>query len=138
MPDPRELLICLLDYIKEQTKEVNPEAFRLSTSKGFQRQRNDLAGLPGVEFDIKVAGDHIWLRVPRLAAEQPPLPLPSYKGIIRFNTDPSGPPPFLDEPGLVRQINSALQAAKAKGADPAEVARVEARQRTAAAEALNT
>jgi hypothetical protein len=92
MPDPRELLICLLDYIKEQTKEVNPEAFRLSTSKGFQRQRNDLAGLPGVEFDIKVAGDHIWLRVPRLAAQQPPLPPPSYKGIIRFNTDPSGPP----------------------------------------------
>jgi hypothetical protein len=72
MPDPRELLICLLAYIKDQTKEVNPEAFRLSTSKGFVRQRADLAGLHGVEFDIKVAGNHLWLRVPRLAAEQPP------------------------------------------------------------------
>src|SRR5260370_12618067 len=138
MPDPRELLICLLDYIKEQTKEVNPEAFRLSTAKGFQRQRNDLAGLPGVDFDIKVTGDHIWLRVPRLAAEPPPLPPRSYKGILRFNTDPSGPPPLLDAPAFMRQINSGVQAANAKGLDPTEVAQTEARQRASAASALNT
>jgi hypothetical protein len=59
MPDPRDLLICLLDYIKEQAKQVNPAAYRLASSKGFQRQRNDVAGLPGIEFDIKVAGDHV-------------------------------------------------------------------------------
>jgi hypothetical protein len=63
MPDPRELLICLLGYIREQPKEINPEVFWLSASRGFQRQRRDLAGLTGVEFDIKVAGDRNILSV---------------------------------------------------------------------------
>jgi hypothetical protein len=31
MPDPRELLVCLLDYIKEQTKEVDPKGCRLTS-----------------------------------------------------------------------------------------------------------
>ena len=80
MPDPRELLVCLLDYIKEQTKEVDPKGYRLTSSKGFLRKRGDIAGLPGVDFDIRLAGDHVWLRVPRLAAEPPPDPPKSHKG----------------------------------------------------------
>ena len=35
MPNPRDLLICLLDYIKEQPKQVNPAAYRLANAKGF-------------------------------------------------------------------------------------------------------
>jgi hypothetical protein len=69
MPEPRELLVCLLDYIKEQAKEVDPKGYTLTSSKGFLRKRDDIAGLPGVEFNIPLAGDHVWLRVPRLAAE---------------------------------------------------------------------
>ena len=66
MPDSRELLVCLLDYIKEQAKGIDPRGYRLPHTKGFIRQRRDVAGLPGVEFDIRVDGDHVWLRVPRL------------------------------------------------------------------------
>lgn len=33
MPDPRDLLICLLDYIKEQAKQINPAAYRLANAK---------------------------------------------------------------------------------------------------------
>jgi hypothetical protein len=91
MPDPRDLLICLLDYIKEQAKQINPAAYRLANAKGFQRQRGDIAGLPGVEFDIKVAGDHIWLRIPRLVAEPPPAPQPAHRVLLRFSPDPNWP-----------------------------------------------
>src|SRR5580698_6602584 len=108
MPDPRDLLICLLDYIKEQAKQINPAAYRLANAKTFQRQRGDLVGLPGVEFDIKVAGDHIWLRVPRLVAEPPP-PQPTQKALLRFSLDPNGLPPSIDEAALARQINQRVQ-----------------------------
>ncbi len=136
MPDPRDLLICLLDYIKEQAKQINPAAYRLANAKGFQRQRGDIAGLPGVEFDIKVAGDHIWLRIPRLVAEPPPAPQPAHKVLLRFSPDPNGPPPSIDEGALARQINLRLQSAKARG-EPVDIAQFEAQQKAAAAVVLS-
>ena len=135
MPDPRDLLICLLDYIKEQAKQINPAAYRLANAKGFQRQRGDIAGLPGVEFDIKVAGDHVWLRVPRLVAEPPPPPQPGWKALLRFSSDPNGPPPSIDDAALARQINQRVQAARARN-EQIDVAQVEAQAKAAAAEAL--
>ena len=136
MPEPRDLLIGLLDYIKEQAKQVNPSAYRLANLKGFQRQRLDIAGLPGVEFDIKVAGDHIWLRVPRLMAEPPPAPSAGHKAFIQFSSDPAGPPPFIDDVALVRQINQIVRSAAARS-DTIDIAKVEAQQKAAASEALN-
>ena len=135
MPDPRDLLICLLDYIKEQAKQINPAAYRLANAKGFQRQRGDMAGLPGVEFDIKFAGDHIWLRVPRLVAEPPPALPPAHKSLLRFSPDPNGPPPSIDEAALARQINQRVQSAKARN-EPIEIAQFDAQAKAAAAEAL--
>ena len=136
MPDPRDLLICLLDYIKEQAKQINPAAYRLASAKGFQRQRGDIAGLPGVEFDIKVTGDHIWLRIPRLVAEPPPAPQPAHKPLLRLSPDPNGPPPSIDEAALARQINLLLQSAKARG-ESIDIPQVEAQKRAAAAEILS-
>src|SRR5581483_2010043 len=78
MPDPRQLLICLLDYIKKQTKEINAKGYRLTSTKAFIRQRNDIVGLPGVEFDIRVQGDHVWLRVPRSLRLIPPRTIKRY------------------------------------------------------------
>jgi hypothetical protein len=136
MPDPRDLLICLLDYIKEQAKQINPGAYRLANAKSFLRQRGDIAGLPGVEFDIKVAGDHIWLRIPRLVAEPPPAPQPADKGLLRFYPDPNGPPPSVDEAALTKQINQRVQSAKTRN-EPIDVAQVEAQAKAAATEALS-
>jgi hypothetical protein len=135
MPEPRDLLIGLLDYIKEQAKQINPAAYRLANAKGFQRQRGEVAGLPGVEFDIKLAGDHVWLRTPRLVAESPPAPQPAHKALLRFSSDPNGPAPFVDDAALARQINLVVQSARARGT-PIDIAQVEAQQRNAGAEAL--
>ncbi len=136
MPDPRDLLICLLDYIKEQAKQIDPAAYRLANAKGFQRQRGDIAGLPGVEFDIKLAGDHVWLRISRLVADPPPAPPTAHKALLRFSADPNGPPPFIDEAGLARQINQRVQSAKVRN-EPINPAAVEAQVRTTAAESLS-
>jgi hypothetical protein len=59
MADARDLLHRLLDYIGEQAKDIDPRGYRLSALKGYLRRRETLAGLPGLEFDIKVEGDHI-------------------------------------------------------------------------------
>jgi hypothetical protein len=136
MPDPRELLTCLLDYIKEQAKQINPAAYRLANAKGFQCQRGDVAGLPGVEFDIKVAGDHIWLRIPRLVAEPPPAPQAVHKPLLRFSTDPNGQPPSIDDAALARQIGQRIQSARLRN-ELVDHAQAEAQARVAAAEALS-
>ena len=137
MPDPRELLVCLLDYIKEQTKEVDPKGYRLTSQKGFLRKRGDIAGLPGVEFDIRLAGDHIWLRVPRLAAEPPPDPPKSHKSILKVSSDPTGVLPSLDDAALTRLANRAIQTLKATSTPTDEdITQLEVNQRVNAAQVL--
>src|SRR5215469_18652204 len=137
MPDPRELLVYLLDYIKEQAEQINLTTYRLANAKGFMRQHGDIAGLPGVEFDIKVAGDHVWLRIPRLVAEVSPAPQPAHKALLRFSSDPNGQPPFIDDAALARQISRLVQSARARGT-PFDIAQIEAQQKEAAADALDT
>src|ERR1035437_1640048 len=127
MPDPRELLVCLLDYIKEQTKDIDPKGYRLTSSKGFLRRRDDVAARPGVEFDIRLAGDHVWLRVPRLAAEPPPDVPKSHKTLLKVSSDPLGVPPSLDDAALTRLVNRAIHAFKVSNAPTdEELARLEA------------
>jgi hypothetical protein len=139
MPDPRELLVCLLDYIKEQTKEIDPKGYRLASSKGFVRRRGDIAGLPSVEFDIRLAGDHVWLRVPRLAAEPPPDPPKSHKSVLKVSSDPTGAVPSLDDAALTRLVNRSIQALKAQGSPTVEdIAQLEAQHRGNAAQVLAT
>lgn len=100
----RELLTQLLDYIEEQAKNVNPRAYRLASFKEFLKRRADLAGLPGVEFNLSTEGDHLWLRVQRLYAAPPPDIDGSVKGLIRITSDPSGPVPSIDEAAFSLRI----------------------------------
>lgn len=97
MSEPRELLVGLLDYIKEQAKVIDPRGFVLGGAGTFLRRRKDVAGLQGVEFDLRVESDHIWMRVPRLAAEPPPAPPAEYNAVIIRSENPDGPLPFLNE-----------------------------------------
>ncbi len=55
MSEPRELLVGLLDYIKEQAKVIDPRGFVLGSTGAFLRRQKAVAGLIGVEFDLKVA-----------------------------------------------------------------------------------
>ena len=98
------LLGRLLDYVVEQSKAIDPRAFNLANVADFKRFPRDLAGLPGVDFDVKVEGDHIWLQVVRLDAKSAPrladAGLPSF---IAVEDDPNGQPPKLNETALRHQ-----------------------------------
>ena len=125
------LLHKLLEYIHEQAKDIDPRGFRLSTSKNLLWRREGLVGLPGLEFDLKVDGDHIWLRLRRLeAVPPPPIPVP-YKDVIRVSADPMGPKPALDEKALRHRLSqtSGNQA-------PEEWAKHESLERDSIAKAL--
>jgi len=98
------LLRKLLNYVVEQSKVVDPRAFRLAGHTGFIKQQTALAGLPGVEFDVKVEGDHIWLRVQRLQALPPPELQDSVRPLMRVSADPSGPLPSLNETALAHRL----------------------------------
>ena len=104
---PRQLLSKLLDYVLEQSKDIDPRGFNLSGHKGFKKTLADLRGLPGVDFDIKIEGDHTWLRVARLEARSPPaLPDDKIKGLIAIDSAPSGLPPRIDEIALKHRLIS--------------------------------
>jgi len=105
----RLLLHRLLDYIHEQAKEVDPRGFRLGAVRGFVRRSDDLVGLPGVESDLKLAGDHTWLRIQRLEADVPPSVPESQKGLLRVSKNPDGPPPEVDEAALLHLIEKAAR-----------------------------
>lgn len=98
------LLSRLLDYVVEQSKEIDPRAFNLATVVDFKRYPKDLAGLPGVDFDIKVEGDHIWLQVLRLDAKSAPKIFDeALRSFLTVEDDPSGQPPRLNETALKHQ-----------------------------------
>ncbi|MBK3780105.1 very short patch repair endonuclease [Paraburkholderia aspalathi] len=95
---PRELLHRLFVYIEEQLKKIDPKGFQLSKSGTPRLYPKDLANLPGVFFDIREAGDHVWLKIDRLE-EVPPPPvsaIPHSQAVI-FDVDPNGAPPHLNE-----------------------------------------
>ena len=93
-----KLLSKLLDYVLEQAKDIDPRGFNLSGHKSFKKTKPDLQGLPGVDFDIKIEGDHTWLRVARLEALPPPaLSDENLKGIIIVDSEPTGQSPRIDE-----------------------------------------
>lgn len=127
----RDLLHRLLDYISEQAKEVDPRGYNLSSSKAFLLRHEDLVGLPGVEFDLKVAGDYAWMRVPRLKADPPPSLPENQKGLFRFSVAPDGPQPTLDEAAFLHRLNK-----EAEGLSPEERASLESAKRAEVAKAL--
>lgn len=125
------LLYKLLEYIHEQAKDIDPRGFRLSDSKKFLWRREALAGLPGVEFDLKVAGDHLWLRLRRLEATPPPSLPELQKDLIRVSADPDGPKPTIDEAALLYRLSQV-----AGEPTPEERTKSGALERTAAVKAL--
>lgn len=103
-----QLLSKLLDYVLEQAKDIDPRGFNLSGHKGFKKAKSDLQGLPGVDFDIKIEGDHTWLRVARLEALAPPaLADEKLKGLITIDPEPTGQPPRIDEAAFKHRLAAA-------------------------------
>lgn len=127
-----ELLTDLLDYVLEQDKDIDPRGFKLQAHKGFLKGLQDLQALPGVDFDLKVDGDHVWMRVARLDAKAPPaLPAEQWKGIVVVDVDPEGTAPRLNEGELKRCI-----AADSKGKLDEDRTAIEQRWRDGASQVL--
>lgn len=117
------LLTSLLDYVVEQSKQIDPRAFVLSGASDFRRFPKDLAGLPGVELDRKVEGDHIWLQVNRLEAQSPPAVSEAAKAFISISADPAGAEPSLNETALKHRHVSDLRTMSPEAAAAADHAR---------------
>lgn len=127
-----DLLVNLLNYVVEQSKETDPNGFKLTGHKEFIRYRPHLTGLPGIDFDKSVEGDHIWLRVDRLQVTNPPFV--QQKNVQKFITvsdRPDGPLPMINEPALNFFI-----AAEVKGLMKAEAEREIMKFRRYASDAL--
>lgn len=104
METSHQLLHGLLDYIGEHAKEVDLRAFRVSAATGFIRRPRSLAGLPGVTFDAKVEGDHLWLKVDRLIATEPPMMTVEQSQILTPQKAPSGAKPAIDKDKLQKLV----------------------------------
>lgn len=117
------LLTSLLDYVVEQSKQIDPRAFVLTGASDFRRFPNDLAGLPGVELDRKVEGDHIWLQVKRLETTSPPPVDEGVKLFVSVSMDPSGPEPALNEQALKHRHATDLRTLTPEAAGAADQAR---------------
>ncbi len=103
-----QLLSKLLAYVLEQAKDIDPRGFNLASHKGFKKAKADLQGLPGVDFDIKIEGDHTWLRVARLEALPPPtLSDEMLKGLITVEREPTGKSPCIDETAFKHRLAAA-------------------------------
>jgi hypothetical protein len=114
MTEPRRLLQRLLEYIEEQAKEIDPRGYCLAQAKGFIRRQDTIAALPGVEYDIKVEGDHVWLRVSRLTPSKPPAVAEQFRPFIRAGDDPDSEPPALDDVAFRRWLNKVADGKKAE------------------------
>jgi hypothetical protein len=111
---------------------VDPRGYRISASKGFVRHPAELAGLPGIEFDLRVEGDHIWLRFPRLPVSKPKPPEDRFKPFVTYSNDPNAAKPSIDEAAFLRWLDTA-----AAGKSAEERAQLQARGRAAITRFLN-
>lgn len=135
MNSPHDLLKGLLEYIEEQAKEIDPKSYRISAAKEFVQRNTELAGLPGVEFDLRPEGDHIWLHLVRLEAHRPPVVPDIFKGLFKVSNNPFGAPPALDEGHLttwIAQCEAKFDPLLAKSHD-AKLRQVQLRQKAQAA-----
>ena len=118
-----QLLSMLLDEALEQAKDIDPRGFNLSAHKGFKKSKPDLQGLPGIDFDIKIEGDHTWLRVARIESMQPPaLSDEKLKRLVTIDREPTGQSPRIDETALKHRLTAASE-----GRTPAELSADESR-----------
>ena len=79
MPNTRQKLISLLDYVEQVVRLDERVAFRLSEYRlpdgsTFAVRSRDTQNLPGVRHDHRDDEGAVWLEVERLARKEPPAP----------------------------------------------------------------
>jgi hypothetical protein len=119
MPDARQRLIGLLDYVEQVIRLDERVAYRLSEYRlpdgsTFAVGKNDTQNLPGVRHDHRDEEGAVWLEVERLARKEPPAPPQAITEWVVLSADPGRPPEVRSEL-LVTVIAAQRDAALAKG-----------------------
>jgi hypothetical protein len=60
-----QLVLDLLEYIEEVEKLSTKPAFSVP-NEYFCAYQSELKGAPGLQFNLQIEGDEVWLRIPRL------------------------------------------------------------------------
>jgi very-short-patch-repair endonuclease len=95
-PTAQKRLIALLDYI-EQVEKLGRKPTYVVPTDFYCSYEDELRGLPGIEFDLAVEGDEVWLQVQRLKEQDPP-PLPEkLKPWVILSKSPDKQPSLRDE-----------------------------------------
>lgn len=85
-------LVALLEYIEEAEKLSQRRSFSIEMSGGFVAWQHAIRALPGVEFNVISEGDHIWMRVKRLAETSPPAATEPLSPWTSVSKNPDVPP----------------------------------------------
>ena len=119
MPDARQKLIGLLDYVEQVVRLDERVAFRLSEYRlpdgsTFAVGKSDTQNLPGVRHDHRDEEGPVWLEVERLVRKEPPAPPESIGEWIVVPGDPARSPQVRGE-RLITVTAAERDAALAKG-----------------------
>lgn len=87
----QERLVQLLDYIKEAERALKRPQFSVP-SEFFCRWEHEIRGFEGINFDVPVEGEQIWLRISRLIEEVPPSPPNEIAEWIKLSKNPEKEP----------------------------------------------
>lgn len=109
MPDSRNLLAKLFQYIGEQLKEIDPRGFNLSKVTNFKIKPADIALLPGLELNLQTEGDYIWLRLKRIEPTRPnKITEKDFKDLISVKDNPNGEEPAIIESAVLKKVAEQL------------------------------
>ena len=104
---PATLLTRLLDYILEQSRDVDPRGFDLAKATDLVIRRAAVSGLPGVLLQAVAGedGDPVWMRVERLQEGRPPAPGDAeIAALLKVPNDPSNAGPAVDEQAIAARV----------------------------------
>ena len=119
MPDSRQKLVGLLDYVEQVIRLDERVVFRLSEYRlpdgtTFAITKSDTQSLPGVRHDHRDDEGSVWLEVERLARREPPAPTENIVEWIVVSADPARSPEVRTE-RLITVTATERDAAVTKG-----------------------
>jgi very-short-patch-repair endonuclease len=89
-------VLDLLNYIEQVEKLKTKPAFSIPT-EFFIAHQHELKGLPGLQFNLQVEGDDVWLRIPRLQEISAPEPDEALKPWLTLSKSPEKSPELKEE-----------------------------------------
>lgn len=103
-----EKVIDLLNYIEQVEKLKRKPAFSVP-DEFFVAHRNELVGLPELQFNLQIEGDDVWLRLPRLHEVAAPDLDAALKPWVTLSKSPDKPPELKKEISVAVPGQAALQ-----------------------------